>query len=90
MRLSDKKMQLFATTQDPFTAFYFLKNKINDDGNWIDSNKEYSVFSFSENDGLLNIEKINKDNIFSSMNNLMGDFNNDPDLLKFNMFFSKR
>ena len=89
MRLSDKKMQLFATTQDPFTAFYFLKNKTDEYGNWTDINKEYSVFNFSENDGILNVEKITEKNIFSSMNNLMGDFNGDPDLSKFNTFFSK-
>ena len=32
-------------------------------------------FHFSDNPDGLNVEKITKDNIYSSMNDLMGDFN---------------
>lgn len=88
-RLKDKKMQLFASTQDPFVVFYFLKNKITESGDWNDTNPEYSVFHFSENSDGLDVEKITKDNIYSSMSDLMGDFNGSPNLLKFNLLFSK-
>lgn len=90
MRLNEKKMQLFATTQDPFTVFYFLKNKLSENCDWNDTNPDYSVFHFSDNSDGLNVEKITKENIYSSMNDLMGDFQGSPDLQKFNMLFSKK
>jgi len=89
VRLKEKDMQLFATTQDPFVVFYFLKNKIKDNGDWNDTNPEYSVFHFSDKPDDLEVEKITEENIYSSMSDLMGNFNESPDLQKFNLLFAK-
>ncbi len=68
---------------------YFSKNKLKQNSNCDDANLDYRVFNFSDDCSKLNTTKITENNIFSSMNDLMGDFNGNPDLQKFNLLFSK-
>lgn len=85
-----KKSFLVTTTQDPFVVYQFIKNKINQDLSWEDNEPEVSLFKFSENEnGKIDIMKIDEDSQSISVNELMNDYAEGIDMIKFSQIFSK-
>lgn len=83
--------QIFATTQDPFVVYYFLKNKMeekDDRINWNDENPDYSVFNFTDKE-FLRAEKVSGKNYDKSLNTLMPrEFMGGVNYMKFSSLFS--